>query len=113
LRKYHAGLKAKRRRCSATGSTKLNGTTEIVSFPIALRMQGVPESFYILACQVSAKSEFNISYSHYSQPERPLETMHCLRCNRQLDPGHKSVALYMFAQTVGIKPRQKSAAHRI
>jgi hypothetical protein len=39
--------------------------------------------------------------------------MHCLRCNRELGPGHKSVALYMFAQTVGIKPRQKSTAHRI
>lgn len=39
--------------------------------------------------------------------------MRCLRCNRELEPGHKSVALYMFAQTVGIKPRQKSTAHRI
>ncbi|HTC47399.1 MAG TPA: hypothetical protein VK722_08760 [Candidatus Aquilonibacter sp.] len=39
--------------------------------------------------------------------------MHCLRCNRQLETGGKSVALYMFAQTVGVKPRQKSAAHRI
>ncbi len=42
-----------------------------------------------------------------------MENMFCLRCNRQLEPGGKSVALYMFAQTVGIKPRQKSAAHRI
>jgi hypothetical protein len=39
--------------------------------------------------------------------------MHCLRCNRQLETGGKSVALYMFAQTVGVKPRQKSSAHRI
>jgi hypothetical protein len=39
--------------------------------------------------------------------------MHCLRCNRAIEPGQKSVALYMFAQTVGVKPRQKSAAHRI
>jgi hypothetical protein len=39
--------------------------------------------------------------------------MRCLRCNRELGPGQKSVALYMFAQTVGIKPRQKSTAHRI
>jgi len=39
--------------------------------------------------------------------------MHCLRCNRTLESGSKSVALYMFAQTVGIKPRQKSTAHRI
>jgi hypothetical protein len=42
-----------------------------------------------------------------------LEIMHCLRCNRAIEPGQKSVALYMFAQTVGVKPRQKSAAHRI
>jgi hypothetical protein len=42
-----------------------------------------------------------------------LETMRCLRCNRELGAGQKSVALYMFAQTVGIKPRQKSTAHRI
>jgi len=42
-----------------------------------------------------------------------LENMRCLRCNHELEPGQKSVALYMFAQTVGIKPRQKSAAHRI
>ena len=39
--------------------------------------------------------------------------MHCLRCSREIEAGHKSVALYMFAQTVGIKPRQKSTAHRI
>jgi len=42
-----------------------------------------------------------------------LQNMHCLRCNRELESGQKSVALYMFAQTVGIKPRQKSTAHRI
>jgi hypothetical protein len=27
--------------------------------------------------------------------------------------GHKSVAIYMFAQTVGIRPRQKSTSQRI
>ena len=42
-----------------------------------------------------------------------MENMYCLRCNRELGPGTKSVALYMFAQTVGIRPRQKSAARRI
>ncbi len=42
-----------------------------------------------------------------------MESMRCLRCNRELGAGQKSVALYMFAQTVGIKPRQKSTAHRI
>jgi hypothetical protein len=42
-----------------------------------------------------------------------LETVYCLRCNRELEGRHKSVAVYMFAQTVGIKPRQKSGAQRI
>ena len=42
-----------------------------------------------------------------------MENMHCLRCNREIETGDKSVALYMFAQTVGIRPRQKSTAHRI
>jgi hypothetical protein len=42
-----------------------------------------------------------------------VENMHCLRCHRLIASGQKSVALYLFAQTVGIKPRQKSAAHRI
>src|SRR5271166_2680452 len=42
-----------------------------------------------------------------------LENVHCLRCNRGLEAGRKFVAIYMFAQTVGIKPRQKSAAQRI
>ena len=42
-----------------------------------------------------------------------MENLYCLRCNRELEPGNKSVAVYMFAQTVGIRPRQKSAAQRI
>ena len=42
-----------------------------------------------------------------------LENLYCLRCNRELEGGHKSVAIYMFAQTVGIRPRQKSSAQRI
>ena len=42
-----------------------------------------------------------------------MESMYCLRCNRELGTGHKSVAVYLFAQTVGVKPRQKSAAQRI
>lgn len=45
--------------------------------------------------------------------EEALENVHCLRCNRDLEAGRKFVAIYMFAQTVGIKPRQKSAAQRI
>lgn len=42
-----------------------------------------------------------------------MESFYCLRCNRELEPGHKSVSVYMFAQTVGIRPRQKSMAQRI
>jgi hypothetical protein len=42
-----------------------------------------------------------------------LENLYCLRCNRELEAGQKSVAIYMFAQTVGIRPRQKSSAQRI
>jgi hypothetical protein len=46
-------------------------------------------------------------------PGTTLENLYCLRCNRELEAGHKSVAVYMFAQTVGVRPRQKSAAQRI
>jgi hypothetical protein len=50
---------------------------------------------------------------HNSTGKKPLDNVHCLRCNRELEAGRKFVAIYMFAQTVGIKPRQKSAAQRI
>jgi hypothetical protein len=39
--------------------------------------------------------------------------MFCLRCRREIGIGDKSVAVYMFAQTVGIRLRQKSTAQRI
>jgi hypothetical protein len=42
-----------------------------------------------------------------------LENLFCLRCNRELESGQKSVAVYLFAQTVGVRPRQKSSAQRI
>jgi len=42
-----------------------------------------------------------------------LDTSYCLRCNREIASGTKSVSVYMFAQTVGIRPRQKSTAQRI
>ena len=42
-----------------------------------------------------------------------MQPIFCLRCKREIEVGHKSVAVYMFAQTVGVKPRQKSAAQRI
>jgi hypothetical protein len=43
----------------------------------------------------------------------PLENLFCLRCNQEIEAGQKSVAVYMFAQTVGVRPRQKSGAQRI
>jgi hypothetical protein len=42
-----------------------------------------------------------------------LDNQFCLRCNRELVPGQKSITVYMFAQTVGIRPRQKSTSQRI
>ena len=42
-----------------------------------------------------------------------MQQIHCLRCRREIESGDKSVAVYMFAQTVGVRPRQKSAANRI
>jgi hypothetical protein len=42
-----------------------------------------------------------------------LQAMSCLRCRREIESGDKSVAVYMFAQTVGVRPRQKSSANRI
>src|SRR6516165_256869 len=42
-----------------------------------------------------------------------VEHLCCLRCGREIGSGNKSVAVYMFAQTVGIRPRQKSSSQRI
>ena len=42
-----------------------------------------------------------------------MENSCCLRCNRELEAGQKQVAIYLFAQTVGIRPRQKSTSQRI
>lgn len=42
-----------------------------------------------------------------------MQEMYCLRCRREISIGDKSVAVYMFAQTVGVRPRQKSTAQRI
>lgn len=42
-----------------------------------------------------------------------VQSIICLRCRREIEAGDKSVAVYMFAQTVGVRPRQKSGAQRI
>lgn len=56
-------------------------------------------------------SGLRIGHTIYS--EKNVDTLYCLRCNRELETGNKSVAVYMFAQTVGIRPRQKSSSQRI
>ena len=42
-----------------------------------------------------------------------MDNLYCLRCSREIGPGQKSVAVYMFAQTVGVRPRQKSSSERL
>ena len=42
-----------------------------------------------------------------------MQETFCLRCRREIGIGDKSVAVYMFAQTVGVRPRQKSSGQRI
>ena len=42
-----------------------------------------------------------------------MDKAFCLRCSRELEPGQKSVAVYLFSQTVGVRPRQKSSSQRI
>jgi hypothetical protein len=68
-------------------------------------------SFFILAAGVMLEQYF-LSASTQS-PGAFLDNLSCLRCNREIESGQKSVAIYVFAQTVGIRPRQKSAARRI
>jgi hypothetical protein len=69
------------------------------------------ESLYTLASCAGRETVF-LSATKKPGRER-LENLYCLRCNRELETRDKSVAVYMFAQTVGIKPRQKSSAQRI
>ena len=63
-------------------------------------------------CVWSGKED-RMEFSSLSGRGESLENMYCLRCNRSMESGQKSVAVYLFAQTVGIKPRQKSSAQRI
>jgi hypothetical protein len=60
-----------------------------------------------------AEEQYFISPINPFVQESHLETLYCLRCNRELETGHKSIAVYFFAQTVGVRPRQKSASRRI
>ena len=56
---------------------------------------------------------FTRTFLDPNERKGPLNTQHCLRCSRELEAGDKYAAVYMFSQTVGIKPRQKSSAQRI
>jgi hypothetical protein len=69
------------------------------------------ESFFILAA-IYLRAQYFLLRSHHREGAF-LENLSCLRCNRELESGSKSVAVYVFAQTVGVRPRQKSAARRI
>jgi hypothetical protein len=70
------------------------------------------ESFCVLASETRSGHYFHLGRIVLAR-KVPLENLFCLRCNREIEVGHKSVAVYMFAQTVGIRPRQKSSAQRI
>jgi hypothetical protein len=65
--------------------------------------------------QIAARlPESRVTYCfQLSIRKEPVQPIFCLRCRREIEAGHKSVAVYMFAQTVGVRPRQKSAAQRI
>src|ERR1700735_4916854 len=54
-----------------------------------------------------------ISTKKMIEGRKPVQAISCLRCRREIEAGDKSVAVYMFAQTVGVRPRQKSGAQRI
>jgi hypothetical protein len=54
-----------------------------------------------------------ISTKKTIEGRKPVQAISCLRCRREIEAGDKSVAVYMFAQTVGVRPRQKSGAQRI
>jgi hypothetical protein len=65
---------------------------------------------YVSTCDSQRTSrKVDASYSR----GKLLQTMVCLRCRRAIEMGDKSVAVYMFAQTVGVRPRQKSSAQRV
>jgi hypothetical protein len=68
---------------------------------------------YLRVNKNSAESMDTLSAQPAKKRKDPVQAIVCLRCRREIETGSKSVAVYMFAQTVGVKPRQKSAAQRI
>jgi hypothetical protein len=71
------------------------------------------ESFYILVPLAAPPRKYRQDHRQPTGDRDVLDNLYCLRCNRELEAGQKSVAVYLFAQTVGVRPRQKSSAQRI
>lgn len=42
-----------------------------------------------------------------------MENGQCLRCRGAIVEGQEQVTIFLFSQTVGIRPRQKSRAYRV
>lgn len=71
------------------------------------------ESVYILVSTGEVPRECFHSGAEGQPGTESLDNPFCLRCNRELEAGEKSVAVFLFAQTTGVRPRQKSTARRI
>lgn len=78
-----------------------------------MKIRGRFQGILLRTCIRKAIETLFSSGSAVSARKGTLENLFCLRCSREIEVGHKSVAVYMFAQTVGIRPRQKSSAQRI
>ena len=61
-----------------------------------------PESSYALVAEAAGTP---VSLLLPLRREGCVENQYCLRCHREIESRDKSVAVYMFAQTVGVRPR--------
>jgi hypothetical protein len=99
--------------CRRKSSVEVDGGELLRLLPASSTQSaaGNPSSYLSVAVEwlrVNIFSPFQIK-----NVEVIMQTIVCLRCRREIEAGHKSVAVYMFAQTVGVRPRQKSGAQRI
>jgi hypothetical protein len=67
----------------------------------------------LLTCGIAALCPRVMSRLTSQSRTGPVPLITCLRCRREIEAGDKSVAVYMFAQTVGVRPKQKSTASRV
>ena len=73
-----------------------------------------PAGIFVRTCRWECgRGELGVQSPNPNSRMQFMQSIVCLRCRREIEAGHKSVAVYMFAQTVGVKPRQKSGAQRI